>query len=639
MIATSLLWLALGLPGYAFARRFFLRDLAAGGLGAVAVAYFWTLALLTPLSFVCYLFEAPLWVFSSGSVLLVVLAAVDLWRARCFSGVSRWARRMLRVEALIVLGLVASSAAVGGMLSGDARFHTARVRQFLEHGFSNHDPYVLPHAFARAYHTNLYHPLLASLAELSGQEYLVTWSATLPWVKLLGAGGFYALAFAIFRRRDAAWITASALLLGEVDITYAVAPNQLTGRFLLPLAFVYVTRLSNIQIRVRDVVALGMSLVVLAEFHALYAVFASLVAGAVFVIQLARGRLGRVARRSSAARVLLALFVTTTPAPFISASLWVGRAEPGAPPPAYMPVLDSQALARGLELQSRWREDYADKKADRNAKRGVVEVGEGRRAVDPTVVLGANAWLLGALALLVFVQRKVGRALPVVVAAGAAIAFLHVPELFSALSRHGGGDWVVLRIGVLKKVALLAVAPAALLLAVERQRWLGGRGALRAARIGVLPLALLIFAPETAKLTGHFSAAQSAVVSGQPELLRLLEERAELVDRVPAGAVVLAVPSAARSLVMLHDVHVIAADRMSPRIPHATLRRSHLALALAPETGNETRARILAAYGVTHAYIKASRRQKPEWLEPFARATGRVRGAWLFELELPKARD
>lgn len=80
MYASLLFWLALLLPGYVVVRRVSKDDLESGLLGTIGLSYLAVFGLLSPVSIVCYLLHAPLWVFSAICAIAVVAAAVEVTR-------------------------------------------------------------------------------------------------------------------------------------------------------------------------------------------------------------------------------------------------------------------------------------------------------------------------------------------------------------------------------------------------------------------------------------------------------------------------------------------------------------------------------------------------------------------------------
>ncbi len=80
MYVTLVFWLALFFPGYAVVRRWYRDESESGLLGVVALSYLLTLGLLSPVSILCYVLRAPVWVFAAYIVVIVVAALADLTR-------------------------------------------------------------------------------------------------------------------------------------------------------------------------------------------------------------------------------------------------------------------------------------------------------------------------------------------------------------------------------------------------------------------------------------------------------------------------------------------------------------------------------------------------------------------------------
>src|SRR5262245_14069772 len=110
MYLSLLFWLALALPGYAVVRRLWTDDLRSGLLGTISVSYLATLTLLSPISILCYIFRAPVAVFSIACVLLIVIAAIDITMRKAWRPLGTMFLAALGIELLVVLADVALGA-------------------------------------------------------------------------------------------------------------------------------------------------------------------------------------------------------------------------------------------------------------------------------------------------------------------------------------------------------------------------------------------------------------------------------------------------------------------------------------------------------------------------------------------------
>jgi hypothetical protein len=197
MLLTYALFALLWLPGLAALRRVAPAELERGLLSALALGYAMTFVLLSPCSLLCYACGLPLWVLSAVMALSVVLGVLALARARCLRELARLWAGDLGLPALLLAVLLLLDARVGGWLDGDATYHVGRVRDLLDHGFNNRDIYLAEPFFAYAYQGNLLHALYAAITQLTAGDPLFVWFASLPWAKLVIAGGHYHLAHVI----------------------------------------------------------------------------------------------------------------------------------------------------------------------------------------------------------------------------------------------------------------------------------------------------------------------------------------------------------------------------------------------------------------------------------------------------------
>src|SRR5205085_10713593 len=97
------------------------------------------------------------------------------------------------LAATLITGDLLIALRAGSHVSGDARYHAARVRMLLTHGFNNWDPLVPGHRFDLVYHSNLYHALIADGAKLSGLDGPAGWAFALFFAKLAACSAAYHL--------------------------------------------------------------------------------------------------------------------------------------------------------------------------------------------------------------------------------------------------------------------------------------------------------------------------------------------------------------------------------------------------------------------------------------------------------------
>ncbi len=228
-------WLLLLLPGVALARRLAPRDLESPPIVGVAVAYVVLLACLAPLVVVGYLLHAPIWMLSALLAGLVLWGGWDCTRGGRWKSFGKVLLSAACLEMLVVLADMVLSQRVGGMLGADARIHLTRVRFLFEHGLTNLDPFVAAQYPYPAYHTNLWHALLAAGAKLCAIDPLAMWFGSLAASKLMIASGMAYLAWAVLGGRWAAWVAATMAIVVRGPTIYALYPNQLAPWFLMPV--------------------------------------------------------------------------------------------------------------------------------------------------------------------------------------------------------------------------------------------------------------------------------------------------------------------------------------------------------------------------------------------------------------------
>ena len=192
-------------------------------------------ALLTPISVLGYVLHWPITVLSSAYVLLVGAGISSLGsRARAFVPLPsvRW---LSAVVGVLLVADVLISARVGSHGLGDAHYHVGRIRSLIDQGLQSWDPYVAPGRFDSAYHTNLYHALLAAAARLHGLDAFEVWAYALPWTKVLCALGAYRLARVAFGSHTFGLIAVVSSVAASLARTTLAYPNTLAAFALVPL--------------------------------------------------------------------------------------------------------------------------------------------------------------------------------------------------------------------------------------------------------------------------------------------------------------------------------------------------------------------------------------------------------------------
>ncbi|HKU39158.1 MAG TPA: hypothetical protein VJR89_13450, partial [Polyangiales bacterium] len=331
VLLTDLFWLCLCLPGYALLRRVWPAVHEAGLLAVIAWSAFASFLLLSPASLAGYALGAPLGAFSAVVAVAVVASVVVLVRARAHVEWLACLRREQSAGWLLLAGLLWLQARVGAYFDGDATFHLGRVRVLLQHGFTNRDIYLSDYYFQHIYHSNLLYPIYASASQLTGHTYLEVWFYSQAWAKLLVAAGHYALGWSATRRRSVAWLLALVVITANAGETYTTYPNTLAVGWLLPLLLAAGWSLLTPDPPPRQALAVAATSLVLAQVHALYAVYAGLALGPGLVAALLWPRSS--ARRGPIVGALAGLLCA---APFLLISQYAFKptlpnAQPSAP--------------------------------------------------------------------------------------------------------------------------------------------------------------------------------------------------------------------------------------------------------------------------------------------------------------------
>jgi hypothetical protein len=272
-----LFWLALALPGFALLWQLDREALRGGFLFGLGRAYLASFMLLTPSCVLGYTLELPLATLSGSYVLSVLLACAALIWDRS------WLHALRRPSALAAIGGIWLCCDMwlglraGTHVEGDAGYHIARIRMLLDSGLCNWDPLVAQPRLDTIYHTNLYHALIASSAQLTGQDAGAAWLGTWPFAKLLTAAGAYQLARVAIGERWHGWL--AAITTSVFLSSYAVLPfpNTLAPAAILPMALAAGVSALCTPRSLRPACWIAVGSVTLAEMHALNALFLGLV--------------------------------------------------------------------------------------------------------------------------------------------------------------------------------------------------------------------------------------------------------------------------------------------------------------------------------------------------------------------------
>jgi hypothetical protein len=634
VVLTCTFWALFFLPGYAFVRRFWPAPREAGLLYTLGLGYAASLLVISPVSLLCYWAEAPLHVFSAACALAIGLALPVLIRGRADRELWALAKREPLVPILLLAGLLWLQARTGGWLDGDATFHLGRMRVLLEHGFTNRDIYLAQYHFQHVYHTNLLFPLYASAAQLTGQSYLETWFYTEAWAKLLVAAGHYVFGYALTRQRFAAWLLALCVITANAGETYTLYPNTLCVGYLLPMLLgIGLSFAGRRDGGVCTIAALAALDGLLAQIHALYAVYAALMLAPVLALSLLQARGVR-----ERWLVLLAIASLGVAAPFVFVSTHAFRSEieiPTAPDELETPI--PVAPAPGLAYDQPMVVVRPALAAGGGHLEKVLDAVDEDHVVFNPRRMGGRAFVLAGFAALcaAWFLRRSQR---VVMANALVVALLLAGMLFtvsgaSAALRVLQTPFVVARLSTVLSVLLLFGACACIAALIQP---------IRTGRVWAEALVTLLLVAAATRLLGqapmtfneHVESALATESERHARLDRLETRRALLAQTVPSGATILTTGRFARQVVMLRDCYVVAADRGHTGILGIGKRRRDVTVLNAADTPWAVRAKLIDFYGLQLAVFEHRWQRRYRWAYEHGRVLGSAAGLDVVELRL-----
>ncbi|MDD9967898.1 MAG: hypothetical protein OXR73_16810 [Myxococcales bacterium] len=621
-------WLLMLVPGAALVVGCGLFDRRSGLMGLVAPGYLATFCLLSPVSIGGYWLRAPLAVFTFflGALILAgtafwawrVSALWRLWRSRGTPPHPRPRRGwrpgwedVVSLMGVALLGLeLAASYANGGYRYGDALYHIARVRNLADQGLNNWDIFFFEGYFARIYHTNLYHALLAAVRTMTGQHQGTVWMCTLPWAKLVSIAGGYYLGWAVFQRRWLAWCVAVAVLVSRAESRLILYPNQFATLWLGALALAFAVELS---LRQRDwvgVVKLTAVALVTAQVHALYALYEIMIVGPILLVAAAAA-----ARRGGGARgarmPLLALIGVCACLPLVYLASR-GSAVPEARPPLGPHPIASVQRQRDLE-----KSPPVQREADRpvSAKQtrvrapkptrftqvvGQYRVLRVRSDLFPPTGASFMSMALMLAGLLLARQWALGL---LFVGASSVLCYMYLPPLSDLLlGAVGRSDWILERIRAYLFLFRAVCLPAALFM------WLPARLGRRLSPLLFVATFCGYWGPPYSKRalarTEHFAKAGHWEIP-QKRARRYERATARLRKVTPGGGVILAYEHETKHMATNHNLFFLAtAPRTSaPGIPHKSQRLKDMKAIMNGDTDETLRAQLLRYYRVRFVHL------------------------------------
>ena len=580
MIHLSLVyWLLLSVPGYSILCRLDRRQLSSGLLGTLSLSYLATFVLLSPISIVCYLLNLPVGVFSVAIALLILAGLFDIIRSGRWRDVGKLIAAAVGIELLVLAANALLEARVGVFLRGDAYVHLARIRQLLDHGFTNADPFVAGDYFYSIYHTNLWHALYAAGTWLTGLDHLGFWHASLPLAGLLLTAGCGYLAWCVFEKRWAAWAAAMFFVGVQGTVDFLPYANKLAPYWLMPMVVAFAIQACRNPCDWRAGVRLGVASLVLGQVHGLYGLYAALLLGplltGVAVVKLIRRRADRWPQVFCVAMVLVSL-----PFPIVSkaTSQTGGAARKGVDPTAHFDEMFIK-LPGGLTVK--------------DPLRGFGGGGGFRYAL----LAG------GIIAALCTRRRRSAACASVIVLTGA--AFLLFPPACSLLLAVVGRAWIVARLEFILFIGFVTLVPGTIAYVVHawKDRWW-----LRA----LVSVAMLVAAPIYANpgapwsaWRAHLAAASKPLAERRMSLEFYRAQRAALQAVVPPGQTILAAERPGMLMVMLHDCSLVAPESGSVGVPDLGPRRRDIATMLRDDVPWPERRALLVKYQVTYAFVPA----------------------------------
>lgn len=604
MHASLLFFLLLLLPGYVLLRYLAKDDLRSGLLGVVGVSWLLTLALLSPVSILCYVLAAPLGVFTGACVLAVVAAAVEVTRRAWWGEIGRLVVGGLCVEALIVATDMVLGSRVGAITEGDAVVHLTKIRFLLDHGFNNLDPFVSGNHFSPIYHTNLLHALYAACSSLTGIHHLSTWFASLPFAKLLIASGAYYMTWCVFDRRWPAWVAAVFTVACQGPITFAVYPNKLAPLWLAAMMIGFTVQACGRGASWREPLKLAAGSLVLGQLHALYGAFAGVVLAPALVVALGV----RIVRREKAPWWPgVGVVALSAALPFLLiARSGMTPTSTSAPPVAITSAASADGTDASIDVPQR--------------------VTMAPRAGWGTVHDWRAAWLaVGVACAAIGTRRK--QAAWFLAVAGVAALILYVPWLTAAAMGVFQKKWILSRLGFVLYLGFVVLVPASIACLIEaklRFWWVRSL-------VSVGTAALLIWMPISRSQppftwTDYVSTARKPADQRHRYITNTSVVDGFCKQHIPPGATVLIEPWPGMVLTMNHDCYIVAPQTGSNGVDDLSTRRRDLNIMLSAKTPWAIRRELLRKYDVTHFFPAASSmawaRRHSKKVYPFDRRTG-----------------
>ncbi|MCA9255358.1 MAG: hypothetical protein KDA33_06955, partial [Phycisphaerales bacterium] len=514
----------------------------------------------------------------------------------------------------VILIDVVMSARVGAYLLDDALVHFARIRNILNHGLNNTDPFVRPDYFFPMYHTNILYALIATISKLTGADPIDVWANSLAWVKLLVASGAYYLAYTISGRRWPAWAAAVFVIGVEGPVRFLIYPNKLAPFWLMPILFAFAAQAIARPADWRVFLKLLVGSLVIGQFHGMYAVFTAMIVGPVLLAN----ALFR-AIRPDKGRLWPALCCLTLGAGLVFA--WISNAR----------FTSTQSVATDSSIKAAPQKTAAELAKD---EKRIRKLDDGRvvriwgygyfahRGLRPKL-------LFLALGLFLVTERRRFAIAPAGVIAVAA-AWLFVPTLCTLFMESVRRPFILMRFETVFRISFYAIVPTLAVFGLEKllrgaiwgkdrdfcRPWAEKWNRYRLLRWPVEgAICLIVLAsiipyknygkPAESQITGWERYRTLAAAPRESRLKRrndLKSLQQALVGRIPPGAVIAVSPREPRSMFLpaVHDCRLIAPRAGSTGVPDLSQRRRDLARIYTQRTAMSARLDILKRYDAAY---------------------------------------
>jgi hypothetical protein len=625
LFCVATFWLTLAAPGYVLVRHFWPRALDGGPLSAIALGYLFTFALATPVCAVLYTFRLPMMVFTTFLVVVMLGAITSLIRERSAFALPKASWIAVLCGAIIVIDLVLGLHS-GSNFGGDGRYHTARVRMLLVHGFNNWDPLVAGGRFDDVYHSNIYHALMAASAQLTGLQAPGAWAFALFFAKLCVCAAVYHLVWTVFGERWIAWCASAIFVVFMASLSTLSYPNMLAAYWLVPLGIAFLVEAIRAEHAGWPAIGLAATSLVLPGVHGLYYVFFAMITGPVLLAALVWTRT-RAAQRAAARGLLLAILALGLGLPWFGVRA-MGRAALSKQHPE---VPETQIAPTPAPVVSKADEDTSGDEADeadtgaatteppvqearpRYARardkrdRGFVEAGDGKLMFDLDNFLdlgSAQLQLVLSLAAGIRFSQRRKALVPILGVIGVILVMLYVPAVCTALIQVAGAPWIVRRLSALPSVLHLALVPALLF------SFAAHAVARPIVRAGCLAMGVLygysegvdssVWTREAYVRKGVGGRALYAGLRGHAR------KRALFARTIPFGATVVLPPQRGGELVLDCDCYPFALglDQGGHGVRDLDERRAATEILLGGDADLGTRVALLRRYNVDRLYVK-----------------------------------